>query len=417
MKYEVGSEFNYIKTDKSQGNSLPELFDRTGRTAKYLRCGRDAIGFIAEDIALKQVQKGNNRFKKVVYMPALSCDSMVEPFRMHGYTVVFYRLENNLKIDKKSLLEQISASYTETINDDQAITSIDNNQTQAVTGDEQLTDLSRLAFVPVILTMNLFSMADQRDVNKAIKTAFPQAIIVEDITHVLLTPDHYDLENADYQIGSIRKWFGLADGAVVLTGDTEFLAAAKKGETSFTTMRTQAMTEKTAYIENPDQELKAHFRGLLSDADDALDNGLTIYEISDQSYDDIQHAPVKEMMERRSENYHYLYKQFEDILTKVSYTCNAAPFKMFPEAPADVTPFMLPILVNESVVGCSRGEFERKLAQKGVYAPVLWPIDGEAAGTCTVSKDFSEHMLGFWIDHRYTTEHMEYVKEVLKESL
>ncbi|MCR4834213.1 MAG: hypothetical protein K5900_11595 [Butyrivibrio sp.] len=420
MKYEVGSEFNYIKPDMAQGDSLPKLFEQTGRTAKYLRCGRDAIGFIAEDIALKQARKGNDSFEKIVYMPALSCDSMVEPFRMHGYKVVFYKLEKNLKIAKESLLD---------------------------------IDQHKASFAPVILTMNLFSMADQRDVNKAIKTAYPQAIIVEDITHILLTPDHYDLENADYQIGSIRKWFGLADGAVVLTGDKEFLATAKKGETSFTTMRTQAMTEKTAYIENPDQELKAHFRGLLSDADDALDNGLTIYEISEQSYSDIQHAPVKEMMERRSENYHHLYKNFEEILTSMSCDADAckqagsleeisftakggvssekadldcetlnkaesqAPFYMLPEAPADVTPFMLPILVNERVVGCSRDEFERKLAQKGVYAPVLWPIEEEAARTCAVSKDFSEHMLGFWIDHRYTTEHMDYVAEVFKESL
>lgn len=388
MKYEVGSEFNYIKPDMAQGDSLPKLFEKTGRTAKYLRCGRDAIGFIAEDIALKQARKGNDSFEKIVYMPALSCDSMVEPFRMHGYKVVFYKLEKNLKIAKESLLD---------------------------------IDQHKASFAPVILTMNLFSMADQRDVNKAIKDAYPQAIIVEDITHILLTPDHYDLENADYQIGSIRKWFGLADGAVVLTGDKEFLATAKKGETSFTTMRTQAMTEKTAYIENPDQELKAHFRGLLSDADDALDNGLTIYEISEQSHSDIQHAPVKEMMERRSENYHHLYRKFEEILTNMS--CDAgtdrqqSPITLLPEAPADVTPFMLPILVNERVVGCSRDEFERKLAQKGVYAPVLWPIEEEAAGTCAVSKDFSEHMLGFWIDHRYTTEHMDYVAEVLKESL
>ena len=388
MKYEVGSEFNYIKPDMAQGDSLPKLFEKTGRTAKYLRCGRDAIGFIAEDIALKQARKGNDSFEKIVYMPALSCDSMVEPFRMHGYKVVFYKLEKNLKIAKESLL--------------------DINQHKA-------------SFAPVILTMNLFSMADQRDVNKAIKTAYPQAIIVEDITHILLTPDHYDLENADYQIGSIRKWFGLADGAVVLTGDKEFLATAKKGETSFTTMRTQAMTEKTAYIENTDQELKAHFRGLLSDADDALDNGLTTYEISEQSYSDIQHAPVKEMMERRSENYHHLYRKFEEILTNMSCDADAdsqqSPFTLLPEAPADVTPFMLPILVNERVVGCSRDEFERKLAQKGVYAPVLWPIDDEAAGTCAVSKDFSEHMLGFWIDHRYNTEHMDYVAQMLKESL
>lgn len=388
MKYEVGSEFNYIKPDMAQGDSIPKLFEKTGRTAKYLRCGRDAIGFIAEDIAIKQARKGNDSFEKIVYMPALSCDSMVEPFRMHGYKVVFYKLEKNLKIARESLLD---------------------------------IDQHKASFAPVILTMNLFSMADQRDVNKAIKTAYPQAIIVEDITHILLTPDHYDLENADYQIGSIRKWFGLADGAVVLTGDKEFLAKAKKGETSFTTMRTQAMTEKTAYIENPDQELKAHFRGLLSDADDALDNGLTIYEISEQSYSDIQHAPVKEMMERRSENYHHLYRKFEEILTNMSCDAGAdrqqSPFTLLPEAPADVTPFMLPILVNERVVGCSRDEFERKLAQKGVYAPVLWPIEEEAAGTCAVSKDFSEHMLGFWIDHRYNTEHMDYVAEVLKESL
>ncbi len=415
QSYEIGSEFNYIKPDKSKGSSLPELFETTGRNARYLRCGRDAIGFIAEDITKKQAIKGNDFFLKRVYMPALACDSMVEPFRMHGYKVLFYKVQKDLRIDTAFLLELIKNS--------------NKKQPEANGANE----------TPVILTMNYFSMVDQRETNKAVKAQYPDAIIVEDITQVLLSPEAYDLDNTDYQIGSIRKWFGLADGAVVLAKDDSFEAKAEHGTTAFTTMRTQAMTEKTKYHElvakkssetaspsvpNNDmtmqdaantedpQALKAHFRGMLSSADDALDNGMTIYEISEQSYEDIQYAPLKEMMEKRTDNYHYLYQKLKEILEPATTT--PQPFTMFQEAPVGVTPFMLPILVNESAVGCSRDEFERKLAQKGVYAPVLWPIEKEAQEACSVSADFSQHMLAFWIDHRYTREHMDYVAEQIR---
>ena len=41
-------------------------------------------------------------------------------------------------------------------------------------------------------------------------------------------------------------------------------------------------------------------------------------------------------------------------------------------------PFSLPILVE------NRDVVQKQLAQKGVYAPVLWPIDEKARKTCEV---------------------------------
>ncbi len=57
-----------------------------------------------------------------------------------------------------------------------------------------------------------------------------------------------------------------------------------------------------------------------------------------------------------------------------------------------------PVLVKaQSIV-------QKKLAEKGIYAPVIWPLPKLAEGVCEIADDVAAHMLGIPCDHRYTVQ-------------
>ena len=74
-------------------------------------------------------------------------------------------------------------------------------------------------------------------------------------------------------------------------------------------------------------------------------------------------------------------------------------------------PFSLPILVD------NRDVVQQKLARRGVYAPVLWPIDEKARKVCENSACVSDHMLSLPIDQRYDWDDMEDIAKIVLEKL
>lgn len=400
--YEIGSEFN-LERNAERSNfieDLTEVAETAGRHIEFLRCGRDAIGFVADDIIAGFQDDGIGRadggYK--AFLPALACDSMVLPFEVRGYEIVYYKVGEDLKIDEADLLEKLDAAG-------------DNNN-----------------FRPVVLIMNYFGVSDISVIANVIKDKYQDSVIVEDVTHILMDEQSFlgDSSVADYHVGSIRKWLGVPDGAFAIS-KREFLMGALTGETDFTALRREALLEKTEYLDNGDAELKAHFRSLLSDAEDSLSDGLDPYHISDDSADILSDIDVTMIRHRRSVNYSFLYKALSDLPL-----CGKA-YRLLPEiAKAEDggllhTPFMLPIVldidfmrrsaITEEGKNITRDDFERKLAQRGVYAPVLWPILEDARNACGKSAKFSDNMLALWIDQRYDRFDMEQVALVLNEEL
>jgi hypothetical protein len=277
--------------------------------------------------------------------------------------------------------------------------------------------------------MNFFGTAPVSEVSEAVKERCPEAILIEDVTHILLEPEKYmsAASAADYHVGSIRKWLGVPDGAIAVSKD-EFVMGALTGDTDFTELRAMAQHEKTEYLETGDQELKSHFRKLLADAEESLSDGLDPFLMSDNSAEYLKTVELDSIISRRSVNYRCLYKALSDMPL-----CGKA-FRLLPEITGGddgldyaYTPFMLPIVldidfirrsaITEEGKKMTRDAFERRLAESGIYAPVLWPISEEAAAACENSKSFSENMLTFWIDQRYDRFDMEHVAEVLSDEL
>ncbi len=399
--FEIGSEFHYEEINDRE--NLLSVFERTAEKAQrhteFLRCGRDAIGFVADDIiagAEGVSADAGNEGRYIVFMPALSCDSMVRPFEARNFEVCYYKLSENLFVNEEDLLNKMKEA-------------------------DESPDGQNLT----VLLMNFYGTADIQKTAEKVREMFPKAVLIEDVTHIIMEPERYIRKGncVNYLVGSIRKWLGIPDGAVAFS-DGEFLMGALTGESDFTELRRIALSEKAEYLKNGDPELKVHFRKLLSDAEDSLMDGLDPYIMSDESAEYLENIDALTICEKRYNNYHNLYS-----MLKANPLYDKA-FRLLPECEKGEgasTPFMLPIIldidfmrrsaITEEGKSITRDEFEKMLAQKGIYAPVLWPISKEAAKACSVSKNFSENMLAFWIDQRYDRFHMERINEVLSEEL
>lgn len=405
--YEIGSEFNYIDKEKYSADDITRMYDGFGDVS-FLRCGRDAIGFVCEDIKLEDIEplnesntsngssssNGSNSlntvaasiasdvsYNYVALLPALCCDSMYRPFEVHGMKVLFYGINEDLSVNRQSLKKLIDDVYKN--------------------GDDNLK--------VIVLTAVYYGITDIKELDAYIKSIDSSIIVIEDVTQGVLAPTEFDKENADYVIGSIRKWMGLPDGAVAIKNryaqgkNVSFRLKPMKGENSFATERSKALRMKTQYLENGDQDLKAKFRALLGHAEDTLTDGSDIYEMSDESREYLKSIPVKNMVSTRNNNYDTLY----ELLDKSVY--NNRYFKLFPHRMAQNPAFMLPVLMDTDKINkdlktdgsIDRDGFERILASKGIYAPVLWPVCDEAAIADPMSKKIADHILCFWIDQRY----------------
>ena len=74
---EIGSEFSLYSRNDYYFRRIKSL----GKSVRFLRCGRDAIGYVA-DLLTKE--------SGIVLMPAYCCDSMVNPFIIRGLKIIFY---------------------------------------------------------------------------------------------------------------------------------------------------------------------------------------------------------------------------------------------------------------------------------------------------------------------------------------
>ncbi|MCR5596219.1 MAG: hypothetical protein K6G12_10240 [Lachnospiraceae bacterium] len=390
---EIGSEFE-IYSENGDTDLLSEIEDKAkhqGKYTHYIRCGRDALGYIADDIIERYGNKRGNRKEDItVFMPALSCDSMVRPFTVRGLDLKYYRLEEDLNID---------------------------------TG--HLTGIMDTASIPVVLMMDHFGLTDMDASARSIKEHRKDAVLIVDVTQTVFDEDKYlsKESEADYVCGSIRKWLGVPDGAVVIS-DRILKGHISEGESDFCSFRLEALNDKKRYIDDSmrDKALKTIFRRKLSDAEESLDDGKNPLKISGLSAGMLSHIDERKIISIRRQNFKTLVGLFKDAFGYETYYRFINDTGRIPECP-----FMLPVVIdidrirndsaNAAGRSITRDRFEQKLASCGVYAPVLWPIDAKAAEVCGNSKYFADNMLAFYIDQRYDEEDMRYTVEVFEDKL
>lgn len=347
MKNEIGSNF-WITSQQltfiiqSSKDDEPELW---GKDVTFLSTCRSAIS-----TALRLL---DNDTKKIALIPAFTCHSVLHPFLTNGYKVYPYRICEDLRIDPKTFLEDF------------------NNINPSV-----------------ILVHSFFGFDTLGNLTSLLNLLKSKGVtIIEDLTQRMFSTFEYIPSN--YQVGSIRKWMPIPDGAFISTLISDSLDEDKELEQA----KLKAMVAKGDFIVNNFGE-KTVFRQLLKDAEDLLDSRESSYRMCKISKKIFNSYDLFEFKNRRAENYRELVhrlKEFTDLVI------------LFPNLDDKTVPFLVPVLVNKN-----RRELQQYLASKNIYPTVIWACPQEFSNQIdSQAKSVYESILCFHCDQRYSIADMQ----------
>jgi hypothetical protein len=354
---EIGSEFSY--NDKK--NIYFKEFIDTHSKSQFFRCGRDILKHLAD----KYSEKGG---VKSILMPTYSCDSMYNPFFIYNWNVVFYPLYDDLTPNIEFIEECIKSNK-----------------------------------VDAILLMDFFGFTDVNTLIGKVKQMKNDILIIEDVTHRIFNIGNNS--NVDFYVGSIRKWLGIPDGALLYSDKFDMPNNLDVTETLFVSLRSKALDLKLKYSHSADPKLKEDYRELMSCAETSIAEGQLYYKISEKSLDYLNNLDVSTLKIARKKNFNYLYNMVKDI-SEISFPLNIE--KLLSN---EIIPFSLPVLVD------NRDDIQKKLAKRNLFAPLLWPLNNSSRKLCSVSANLENKMLSIPIDQRYDFSDMNLIYDRLIDIL
>lgn len=349
---EYGSEHPAIVLPDGYFENLNKL----GREVTYLRSGREAL--LLSSIAACDAKE------KTVLFPAYCCWSMSAPFEKSGWTVVYYKLNDDLTVDT-DYLKMLLITY----------------KPQAV------------------IIMNFYGSANTDEAVRMVKGVDKSIIIIEDFSHCTFSIHRIFNDQVDIYVSSIRKSVGVCDGAVILSKKPMPLQYIQEEQKNFTDKRFVAQTDKMRYKWSKDQNLKQNFLSTIRECEGILNEFNAVRPISERAMKMLTLINGEKIAYARKENMEHLW------------TLLNGKVKMVPglERCFDGAPFALPILVD------NRDDVQKRLAENGLYAPVLWPLCDKAKAICENSNYVSEHMLAIPIDQRYDWDDIEDIAKIIIE--
>lgn len=333
-----------------------KAFKKFERELIYLRTGREALTYASCNC--------KSRKEGIILCPAYCCWSMTAPFEFTGWTVMYYRLKEDLTID-----------------------------------EDYLDGLLNNCRPDAILTMNFYGSASTRSAIAKVKAYNEKIIVIEDFSHCTFCFDKIFDDCVDFYVTSIRKSVGVCDGALVLSKYPTNRHYIGSEAPEFGKIRLSAQKKKGEYAFTKLQDEKNVFLSSLRHSEAMIDKLDGIHPISALSLQMLDTLNGKDIAFVRRENMKHLWGLMNGKI------------KMVPELDRsfDGAPFSLPILVK------NRDEVQKKLAQRGVYAPVLWPISDEARAICPVSARMADEMLSIPVDQRYNYDDIEDMASIILE--
>lgn len=344
---EIGSEFYFEKPTHEENG----FFDRFRADVVHMMSGRTAIRFVLEDFSWQDD-------KKVAYLPAYTCPTTIEPFLKAGYQVTYYDVDSAFRpMFDKGLMKSVSVVYIE----------------------------------------GYFGFAnyDEPFLRECKRAGIK---IIHDTTHTLFSDDGI-FSNADYFIGSLRKWFGIPAGGIAACLSGGFLAKPASADPKYTDMRLKALSLKSDYIITGDLNTKTQVMQLFSDAEEHLCGNYHMQAADELSIRLAMQFPIQEMILRRRENYCYLLENLPSV-----HDVKPA----FADLPEGTCPLFFPVFSKK------RDSIKSALVANKIYPPIHWPIS-EAINVDEYpnAKRIYQTILSLPCDQRYKIDELKRVCEVL----
>ncbi|NLC17555.1 MAG: hypothetical protein GX756_06740 [Clostridiales bacterium] len=346
---EIGSEFWY-EDDLENGDNYFNKF----ANAQYVFCGRTALDYILQDLITQ---------KKIlnILLPSYLCASIISVVRKNGLNIYFYYIKiNKNKFD----------------------------------ADLEINNINHTA----IYICDYFFF-DNDYYRKIIKFAKKYNLpIIHDITHSLLSDD-LCVEYDDYYFASLRKWFPILDGALMVKKGKKIDLVKSIINYDFIKIKKMAMQLKSKYIKNGIGD-KSSFINYFKQSNLYFKNDYKEKDISIESLKILNNINVQKVIEARKNNSLSLYNE----LKKLKY------FKILYKEKC--CPLFLPVLFETKE---KRDFYHKKLIQNDIYCPIHWEIPFEIQHYYKEDiKDIYNKILSLIIDQRYSIEDMHRIIKVFR---
>ena len=312
----------------------------------------DTYYYASGRTALYQILCSIAPLHTIVWMPDWLCYTMVEAAEKAGYEVVFYELDGNFKATLEAL------------------------------------DRSGFRNGDVMLMVNYFGLQDLTSTAKAVKEAYPEAIVIEDDVQAYWSFAEKENPYADYRFTSMRKAFAIPDGGLVKT--TRPMPEATCSNT-FAPLKVKAGV------------MKRH-RGEAGIKDEDY---LALFKKGDELIGDNYES-------RMSNDSQRLFAGTDFEQAKCQRQANARVIieglsrlgiEPLIEVPADCVPLFIPICLE------NRDNVRRRMFQHEVFCPMHWPVEGLSVKT---GKEMAGHELSLIVDQRYSHDDMDILLDLLK---
>ena len=356
MLSEIGSNFwlnpQHGYSNKSIGT--PEQFGCKGSDYVWLSTGRSAIKFV-----IKAIEERNTDLKKVAVLPSFTCDTVFEPFLKSGYAVYYYPIEKDLSTT--------SDAITKTVMEHDASIVLFHRYFGFDTLDGKVNTMC-----DTLRSLGKFS--------------------IEDCTQCLYS--NIERADADFTVGSIRKWTGTPDGGFSVCRQGVFNSKPIASDKALESAKVKASYAKYRFLFEHEGD-KSEFLSMYREAEDILDNQSETFALSETSAKVQANLDKESLKNKRRENFRILEEYLRGPIQKV-FTLGSKE-----------VPLYFPILVEDRV------SLQKHLVSNAIYAPVVWPKDENQPKQCESAENAYGHLLCIPIDQRYDADDMNRVVETI----
>ena len=354
---EIGSIFEIDERSLffNAGSSLPKLpiESSTGYFAYYFNTGRAAI----EALLMKLKAEGY----RDLLLPSFLCDSVRDAAIRAGMNLEYYRVNRDLSVDtltvnvRKNVIIYVVQFFGQRIND-------------------ELISLVR-------------------------ETKNQRIIIIEDISLSLLSEAGEYVGFGDYIVGSLRKWFPIIDGGILLSRiEVKFEQHEAANDYSLNYFIAQILKNHYLLSGEKNKGQKDIFLSYNNDGMEALFSDYTIRKMTRVSQDLLRGANFDTIRARRINNYDLLKVLLADI----------PQVTVLVDRHENMTPLGMVILVEE------RDELLSHLISRDIYCNVHWR-NNESTKYFNESEYLANRCITIPCDQRYGEKEMHYIYESVKD--
>ena len=288
-----------------------------------------------------------------ILLPDYLCSSVVFAASKAGMGVCYYELNESLEIDTNSFVHQYDIDSA-------------------------------------VLIINYFGLQKTDSQVEYVRSLNPNAVVIEDDVQ-----SYYEfcttLNNVNYKFTSLRKTFAIPDGGLVKSlyellepEQSNKFHHYQLGGSILKTLRKPEYYDDEVYL--------SMFERGESMIDDEISLGMSLMAQSIISKTDIIRLQ-------------YIRKRNAKIITD---GLNSLGVKTLLPVMENKTPLFVPIYVQD------RNKVRKYMFQHNVFCPVHWPLEGLSLKK---GAEMAEHELSLIVDQRYTHKDMEYILDLLSQTI